>query len=101
MIDTGRKTLTIIAKKSFEDKINASPSTRKALNDGNVMLIFEGSNSEINQISSKIGDEMIAKAPSEREVLIMADGKGIFYDQRQNKPKWNCGITSLHNLEEP
>ncbi len=101
MIDTSRGTLTIIAKKSYEAKINTAPSTRKALNDGTVMLIFEGSNSEINQISSKIGDEMIAKAPSEREVLIMADGKGIIYDQRPNKPRWNCGISSLHNLEEP
>jgi hypothetical protein len=100
-ISTSRKTLTIITKVSYETKIASTPSARKALNDGTVMLTFEGSDDTVNQIAVKISDEMIAKSPAEREVSVMADEKGIFYDQRPNKPKWNCGISSLQNIEEP
>jgi len=101
VINSKNKTLIIIAKKSYENKISAGASTKQTLNDGTIMLTFVGSHSEINQLFIEIHAEMLALMPSKRDVIVMADETGILYDQRPNSPKWNCGISTLLNMEGP
>ncbi len=101
MENTKNKTLIIIAKNDFAKQLNL-PITKlseELLDENFVKLIFEGSESEIDKICFDLCTEMVGKLPSKREIMVIADEKGIIYDERP-KAKRNCVISPLQNIEE-
>lgn len=100
MENTKNKTLTIIAKNDFAEQLNL-PIRRlseEPLDENFVKLIFEGTETEIDKICFDLCTKMVAKLPSKREIMVIADEKGIIYDERP-KAKRNV-IPALQNIEE-
>lgn len=93
--NSNRKTLTIIAKRGFEDSFPFSlkPSSKQSVTEDTIKLTFEGTDFEINQLFSEINTAMKVQPPSMREVSVMADEKGILYDERPNLN----GIAEFHH----